>query len=943
MTRKTFAIKLATTGDEAERIGLIDRNPKLIDRELAILLKDVCLDSWTTDPNRSVNCAQALAYLAKKDPYHELNGYAAWSDGIACMINGQLRRAVVRFDDAHREFQTVGHQHPAASTQVAKLYPLAMLGRYDEAVETGLRAREVFFALKDHTSAGKIEHNLGNIFQLTGRYEEAEDILRSARNRFLELGDLRTLAQITNSIAFVLSYMYKFDEADELYREALKLAETGDLVVTQAEIESNLGYFALVRGRYDRALKYLARARSSYEKLGMPLQSATAELEMADAYMELNLYAEAAEIYMKIIPAFEEAGMSIEHGRSLTNIARVRFTDGESQQAYLFLSKARRIFASCGSAVGESSVLLSLAQFQFSQGKFDDALLTLRDAEVPLSDGGVRGNELRADLLRAECLLMQGSHSNAQTLLVEILRSTTATGIPHLTARCQTVLGLASIASGQAELAEGYFKAAIVTTEGLRSPLPIEDFRTAFFGDKQEPYHELVRLCLDSGRRVEAFQYLERSRSRTLVEMISAQDSGEHTVDGSSEIHDQIADLRSQLNWLYNQISQPSNRLTARSPIDLKELQERALAKENEITELYLRVQSEVAGEAAPHEVGSALSVDEVRKLIGPDTAFIEFGSIDNEIFAFVLNESDLEVFTCLCPESEIEEMVERLYFQIDGLRNNPVAVQSHMYELTLRTRKLLNRLYDTLIRPLERTLGNRRLTISPYRSLTYIPFHALFDGFEYVIENREVAYIPSATTLKSLSLKDKRSLKNALLVGVHDESIPFVAAEIDQIARCIPAYILSGDRATRSALELNSSGKDILHLACHGQFRAESPLFSSLKLADGWMTVRDVSALNLDPDLVVLSACETGLSRIAPGDELLGLTRGFLSAGASSLMLSFWNVHDQTTSEIMTSFYREIAAGASPATALRLAQCEMIRGNPHPFFWSPFFLIGRF
>ncbi|MEQ1923298.1 MAG: hypothetical protein ABL952_12390, partial [Pyrinomonadaceae bacterium] len=155
MTRKTFAIKLATTGDEAERIGLIDRNPKLIDRELAIHLKDVCLEAWTTDPNRSVNCAQALSYLSKKNPYHELNGYAAWTDGIACMINGQLRRAVVRFDDALREFQTAGHQHPAASTQVAKLYPLAMLGRYEEAIETGLWAREIFFKLDDHAAAGK--------------------------------------------------------------------------------------------------------------------------------------------------------------------------------------------------------------------------------------------------------------------------------------------------------------------------------------------------------------------------------------------------------------------------------------------------------------------------------------------------------------------------------------------------------------------------------------------------------------------------------------------------------------------------------------------------------------------------------------------------------------------------------------------------------------------
>ncbi|MEQ1642058.1 MAG: CHAT domain-containing protein [Pyrinomonadaceae bacterium] len=941
MTLKTLALKVATADDEAERIGLIEGNQSLINSDLAILLKDVCLDSWTTSPIKAVNSARALAYLSKRAPSPEFNGYAAWTDGIACMINGQLRRAVVRFDDARREFQIIGHHHSAASTQVAKLYPLAMLGRYDEAIEAGLWARQIFFDLEDLAAAGKIEHNLGNIFQLTGRYEEAEDILRSARSRFLTLGDLRTLAQITNSTAYVLSYRYKFDEADDLYREALELAETSELVVTQAEIESNLGYFALVRGRYDRALKYLARARSSYEKLGMPLQSAIAEMEMADAYMELNLYAEAGELYRKVIPAFADSGMSIEYARSLTGFAQVRFADGESQEAYSLINRARRIYASCDSAVGVSSVLLSLAQFQFSQGEFSTALLTLRDAEVPLSDGGVKGNELRADLLRAECLLMLGRHTEAQTLLVEILESTTVTGIPHLTARCQTALGLTSSASDESAMAERYFKAAIATTEGLRSPLPLEDFRTAFFGDKQRPYLEMVRHCINSGQISEAFAYLERSRSRTLVEMIERPASGRSN-DRTSDFQRQISDLRAQLNWLYNQINQPATKTGSRESINIQELQARALTKENEITALYLRQQSEEAVDPQSMTVNELLIVDEVRELIGSKTAFVEFGAIDGGLFAFVVTDSEIQLFRDLCTESEIQELVERFYFQIDCLRNNPAAVQSHMYELTLRTRKLLNRLYGKLIQPLEKSIGSRRLAITPHGSLNYIPFHALFDGFEYIVENREVVYLPSATALKGISPKADRVLKNALLVGVPDPSIPFVENEMREIAKCIPAQILSGEKAVRSTLEADSIGRDILHLACHGQFRAESPLFSSLKLADGWMTVRDVSALTLDVDLVVLSACETGISRVAPGDELLGLVRGFLSAGANSLMLSLWNVHDETTSEMMVAFYKEIANGSPPSRALRIAQNHILRTKPHPFFWSPFFFVGK-
>jgi CHAT domain-containing protein len=196
---------------------------------------------------------------------------------------------------------------------------------------------------------------------------------------------------------------------------------------------------------------------------------------------------------------------------------------------------------------------------------------------------------------------------------------------------------------------------------------------------------------------------------------------------------------------------------------------------------------------------------------------------------------------------------------------------------------------------------------------------------------------------LQNCLSKPLRSFEKALFVGVSDERIPLVGEETDALARLFPkAEVLTGDAANFKKISESASDTDILHLACHGQFRAKNPLFSSLKLADCWLTVRDVAALKLNADLAVLSACETGVSRVAPGDELLGLASGFFSAGAASLVLSLWNVHDRTTVELMKHFYCEIRAGARPAAALRRAQREIMKKRPHPFFWSPFFLIGR-
>jgi CHAT domain-containing protein len=179
--------------------------------------------------------------------------------------------------------------------------------------------------------------------------------------------------------------------------------------------------------------------------------------------------------------------------------------------------------------------------------------------------------------------------------------------------------------------------------------------------------------------------------------------------------------------------------------------------------------------------------------------------------------------------------------------------------------------------------------------------------------------------------------------MGVADEQIPRVDEELqslDQVFANVKRY--SNDAATIEVLRRDAGDVEVLHLACHAQFRSDNPLFSGLKLSDGWFTARDAYGLRLNCGLVTLSACETGMNTVAPGDELLGLTRGFLSAGSPSVMMSLWTVDDEATAELMVKFYEELAQTKSPAAALRSAQTKLLQQRPHPFFWSPFVLVGR-
>jgi CHAT domain-containing protein len=156
-------------------------------------------------------------------------------------------------------------------------------------------------------------------------------------------------------------------------------------------------------------------------------------------------------------------------------------------------------------------------------------------------------------------------------------------------------------------------------------------------------------------------------------------------------------------------------------------------------------------------------------------------------------------------------------------------------------------------------------------------------------------------------------------------------------------ATTLLDAQADRAALYQHAGSTQVLHLASHGNFRVDNPLFSSLRLADGWLTVRDIYQLELrNCELVTLSACETGVNALMPGDEWIGLARGFFSADVPSLLVSQWAVDDQATASFMVSFYSCLLSGIRPAAALRNAQCQMLEKYSHPYFWAPFVLLGR-
>jgi CHAT domain-containing protein len=223
------------------------------------------------------------------------------------------------------------------------------------------------------------------------------------------------------------------------------------------------------------------------------------------------------------------------------------------------------------------------------------------------------------------------------------------------------------------------------------------------------------------------------------------------------------------------------------------------------------------------------------------------------------------------------------------------------------------------------------------------LPFQALHDGEKFLIESAEIVYAPSLAVLQSCLSRKISPPESVLLVGVTDDATPLIDAEIETLAPLFKTSVrLKNEAATLENLRKNLGKMDVLHLACHGKFRLDNPDFSALNLFAENLTVTDARDLNLQDKLVVLSACETGLNKIVSGEELFGLTRGFLHAGASALVSSLWTVNDRSTADLMRRFYGALLKGTSPAKALQIAQIQLLGKNAHPYFWSPFVFVGH-
>jgi CHAT domain-containing protein len=456
----------------------------------------------------------------------------------------------------------------------------------------------------------------------------------------------------------------------------------------------------------------------------------------------------------------------------------------------------------------------------------------------------------------------------------------------------------------------------------------------------------LILLCLDDGaaeRVAEAFEYVERAKSRALVDLLAQNLSGRvqpHDETGHKLVSD-LERVREELNWYYNRLNDSNPEADQRSPVVMAKAWQEITRLEQQADDLMHHMRLRYTNYLSLRQVQSN-ALDAIRECLPPEGLLIEFYMAGEATVALVLSRDDLHVYRNLMPVGQIKHWLTAFRFQLNKFRYGGGYVTRHAATLRKGVDRCLRALYGGLLAPLKEELADRPLIVVPHGVLHYVPFHALYDGQHYVLERHSVYTAPSAGVLRLCCDQSPAGNGQALVMGVADASIPHVAEEVERVGHLLgDATLVTGPHATLDRLKSDAPAQGVIHIASHALFRVDNPLFSAVRLADGWLNVNDIYQLQLKARLVTLSGCETGVGLVSQGDELIGLSRAFFYAGAPALVVSLWAVNDDSTALLMQHFYQALREGYSVAEALRRAQLHLMARFPHAYYWASFTASG--
>jgi CHAT domain-containing protein/Tfp pilus assembly protein PilF len=843
---------------------------------------------------QAIETWQQILAIAREFKERRAEATALNNIGLVYDSISQPQEALKYLNQALPIMQAVGDRAGEATTLINIGGVYDSISQPQEALKYLNQALPIIRAVGDRAMEAATLSNIGAVYESISQPQEALKYLNQALPIIQAVGERAWEAATLNNIGLVYDNISQPQEALKYYNQALPISRAVGDRALEAITLNNIGLVYKRISQPQEALKYYNQALPIMRGVGDRKQEANTLSNIGGLYASIRQPQEALKYYNQALPIRRAVGDRKGEAATLNNIGGVYDSISQPQEALKYYNQALPIVRAVDDRAGESATLNNIGVVYDSISQPQEALKYFNQA-LPISrQVGDRSGE-------AVTL------SNIGTVYRDRKQPTQA--IENL-------------------------QQSIQITLEMRSGLQREN-RQRFLEDKSGSAVALVDILIDQNQPDRAFQWVNIATTADLADYTRLIDAKVSNPQAQTAI-DEWNQKNQQLQFIRRQLEDKFSENLSRQ---MRELE----TEVNHQAEVISRQFPEVAElfETTPKDIA------QLKASIAPDTVVIQpvlltnVGKVPNTIALFVLTKNSLSVKKIPIDPKEFDNLLTQYRREVQDIGETNFRVTG-------------GKLYEILIRPVEdriKAISPKQLSIIATGKLRYIPFETLYDKKtnEFLIQKYPVNYL---TRISTRTIPDS-TLKGGVLalgnpVPRSPQNLPGSEVEVRDIAQLLSgssAYI--GNDATLDRFKTQAPRFPFLHLATHGCFQTGGCKSlgmdeNTLLFADSQFNIRDAALLGLqNTRLITLSACETAIQANSNGEEISGMAYIFERAGAQAVMASLWSVDDVATKDLMVQFYQNINKGMSKNEALQQAKLSLLKQHPHPFYWSPFILIG--
>ena len=812
--------------------------------------------------------------------------------GSAYLSLGQYQKAI----DLHEKSLVINREIVNRQGEANSLNNLgnaySSLGQYQKAIDYHQQSLAITRELDDRSGEAKVLNNLGNAYQSRGEYQKAINYHQQSLDITRELDDRSGEAKALNNLGVDYHLLGQYQKAINYHQQSLEIAEKiGDLK-GQANALGNLGNVYQSLGQYQKAIDYHQQSLEIAEKIGDQGSKARSLGNLGNAYQSLREYQKAIDYHQRSLAIARYIGLRQEEGSFLNNLGVAHYFLREYKKAIDYLEQTLAIAREIGDLKGEADSLGNLGSAYLSLGQYQKAI--------------DHHQENRAIARKIGDLQGEANSLNNLGLAYQKINQP-AEAIKNLEESLNIILKIRGDISRE-NIAGQNRKSFLVSNE-----------RTVI---------TLAEVLIQQNQPEKAFEWLNLATTADLADynrLINAKvadPDAQKALDNWNTDNRQLEGMRRQLQDKYSeelaqQIRQFEEKVYKNAEIIGQ--------KYPEIAELF---------ETKPTDIA------QLQKNIAPDTLVIQPVPLRDKVALFLVTREKLIVIQSDAKRDELNKLVSEYRTQLADHKNSDVDVTG-------------GKLYEILIRPIESQIATsypKNIAIIASGQLRYIPFETLYDekNKQVLLEKYPIYYLTRIST-STPPATERKPLQGLAFANPKptQEELKGTEIEAETISKIFPGsekYL--GTNATLDIFKKQAFRFSILHLGTHGCFdlagcpnlgmQANTILFAN----NQQYNIADAALLGLkNTELITLSACQTAKEANGDGQEISGLAYVLERAGAKSVIASLWNAEDNTSAEIMTQFYQNLKNGMTKSEAMQKAKLSQIKS--HPFFWSPFILIG--